>query len=98
ISVCEYILNPSNQQIQVSESAIKFLILKYLQKGMNKEKLVSSDEDEAAMTSITATASKMTVASKTAAASKTVVASKTAAASKTVAASKTAAASKIAVA
>src|SRR2546421_7297202 len=58
ISVCEYILNPSNQQIQVSESAIKFLISKYLQKVLNKEKLVSSDEDEAATTSITAVALK----------------------------------------
>ena len=55
---------------------------------MNKEKLVSSDEDEAAMTlimaavmtSITATASKMAAASKTVAASKTAVASKTTAA------------------
>ena len=64
ISVCEYILNPSNQQIQVSESAIKFLISKYLQKVLNKEKLVSSDEDEVATTSITAAAT----ASKTAAA------------------------------
>ena len=103
ISVCEYILNPSNQQIQVSESAIKFLISKYLQKVLNKEKLVSSDEDEAATisitaaatTSITATASKattsiMATASKTAAASKTAMASKTATASKT--AAKTAAA------
>ncbi len=62
ISVCEYILNPSNQQIQVSESAIKFLISKYLQKVLNKEKLVSSDEDEAATTSITATASKTAAA------------------------------------
>ena len=68
ISVCEYILNPSNQQIQVSESAIKFLISKYLQKVLNKEKLVSSDEDEAATTSITATALKTVAASKTAAA------------------------------
>ena len=68
ISVCEYILNPSNQQIQVSESAIKFLISKYLQKVLNKEKLVSSDEDEAATTSITAvtTTSIMVMASKTA--------------------------------
>src|SRR2546421_12435720 len=49
ISICEYILNPSNQQIQVSESAIKFLIYK-------KRKLVSSDENEAETTSITATA------------------------------------------
>src|SRR5205814_1899856 len=85
ISVCEYILNPSNQQIQVSESAIKFLISKYLQKVLNKEKLVSSDEDEAATTSITvtisitATVSKMVAASKTAAASMA-AASKTAAA------------------
>src|SRR5437764_5443682 len=79
ISVCEYILNPSNQQIQVSESAIKFLISKYLQKVLNKEKLVSSDKDEvattsimvAATTSITATESKKTMASKKAAASKT---------------------------
>ena len=88
ISVCEYILNPSNQQIQVSESAIKFLISKYLQKVLNKEKLVSSDEDEAATisitaaatTSITATASKTATTSITATASKTVMASKTAAA------------------
>jgi len=82
ISVCEYILNPSNQQIQVSESAIKFLISKYLQKVLNKEKLVSSDEDEAAMISITAaaTTSITATASKTAAASKTATASKTAAA------------------
>src|SRR6266496_2265061 len=79
ISVCEYILNPSNQQIQVSESAIKFLISKYLQKVLNKEKLVSSDEDEAAMTSIMAAAT----TSITAMASKIVVASKTAAVSKT---------------
>ena len=57
ISVCEYILNPSNQQIQVSESAIKFLISKYLQKVLNKEKLVSS---EVAMTSIMVMASKTT--------------------------------------
>ena len=56
ISVCEYILNLSNQQIQVSESAIKFLISKYLQKVLNKEKLVSLNEDEAATTSITAVA------------------------------------------
>jgi len=54
ISVCEYLLNPSNQQIQVSESAIKFLISKYLQKVLNKEKFVSSDEDEAVTTSKTA--------------------------------------------
>ena len=88
ISVCEYILNPSNQQIQVSESAIKFLISKYLQKVLNKEKLVSSDEDEvatisitaAATTSITATASKTAVASIMATASKTAAALKTAAA------------------
>ena len=79
ISVCEYILNPSNQQIQVSESAIKFLISKYLQKVLNKEKLVSSDEDEVATTSITATVSKTVAASKTAAASMA-AASKTAAA------------------
>ena len=39
ISVCEYILNLSNQQIQVSESTIKFLISKYLQKVLNKENL-----------------------------------------------------------
>ena len=76
ISVCEYILNPSNQQIQVSESAIKFLISKYLQKVLNKEKLVSSDEDEAATTSITAaaTTSIMAMASKIAVASKTAAA------------------------
>src|SRR6185437_11199665 len=74
ISVCKYILNPSNQQIQVFESTIKFLISKYLQKVLNKEKLVSSDEDKVATTSITA------VALTTAAASKTAVASKTAAA------------------
>src|ERR1044072_9076779 len=91
ISVCEYILNPSNQQIQVSESTIKFLISKYLQKVLNKEKLVSADEDEAVTTSITATVSKTAaaVASKMAAASaalKTVVASKTAVASKMAAA------------
>src|SRR2546429_323355 len=54
ISVCEYLLNPSNQQIQVSESAIKFLISKYLQKVLNKEKFISSDEDEAATISKTA--------------------------------------------
>ena len=82
ISVCEYILNPSNQQIQVSESAIKFLISKYLQKVLNKEKLVSSDEDEVATTSITAMASKTAVALKTAAASKIAAALKTAVASK----------------
>src|SRR5205823_15912 len=70
ISVCEYILNPSNQQIQISESAIKFLISKYLQKVLNKEKLVSLDEDEAATTSITAVAT----TSITATASKTVAA------------------------
>src|SRR5437763_16094131 len=94
ISVCEYILNPLNQQIQVSESAIKFLISKYLQKVLNKEKLVSSDEDEAVTISITAaaTTSITATASKTAAASITTTASKTAAASKTVTASKTAAA------
>src|SRR3989440_8104266 len=84
ISVCEYILNTSNQQIQVSESAIKFLISKYLQKVLNKEKLVSSDEDEvatisitaAAMTSITATTSKTAAASKKATESKKTAASK----------------------
>ena len=86
ISVCKYILNPSNQQIQVSESAIKFLISKYLQKVLNKEKLVSSDEDEAATTSITATVSKTAVASITATASKTAAASITTTASKTAAA------------
>src|SRR5436853_7801427 len=77
ISVCEYILNPSNQQIQVSESAIKFLISKYLQKVLNKEKLVSSDKDEAATTSIiaAATTSITAMTSKTAAASKTAVTS-----------------------
>ena len=93
ISVCEYILNPSNQQIQVSESAIKFLISKYLQKVLNKEKLVSSDEDEAATISITAaaTTSITATASKTATTSITATASKTAAASKTATASKTAA-------
>src|SRR5947207_14385548 len=82
ISVCEYILNPSNQQIQVSESAIKFLISKYLQKVLNKEKLVSSDEDEVATISITvaATTSITATASKTAAASIMATASKTAAA------------------
>src|SRR5437763_16836184 len=94
ISICEYILNPSNQQIQISESAIKFLISKYLQKVLNTEKLVSSDEDEAATISITAaaTTSITATASKMAAASIEATASKTAAASKTVTASKTAAA------
>ena len=93
ISVCEYILNPSNQQIQVSESTIKFLISKYLQKVLNKEKLISSDEDEAATISITAaaTTSITATASKTAMTSITATASKTAAASKTATASKTAA-------
>src|SRR2546429_8638278 len=73
ISVCEYLLNPSNQQIQVSESAIKFLISKYLQKVLNKEKFISSDEDEAAtiLKTAAATISKIAAASKTAAATTT---------------------------
>jgi hypothetical protein len=30
ISVCEFLLNPSNQKVQVSEASIKFNISKYL--------------------------------------------------------------------
>lgn len=45
ISVCEFILNPSNLRIQVSEASIKSRITKYLQRISNKEKL-SSDVDE----------------------------------------------------
>ena len=30
ISVCEFLLNPSNQKVQVSEGSMKFNILKYL--------------------------------------------------------------------
>ena len=45
ISICEFILNPSNLRIQISEASIKFQITKYLQRISNKEKL-SSDVDE----------------------------------------------------
>ena len=45
ISICEFILNPSNLRIQVSETSIKFQITKYFQRISNKEKL-SSDIDE----------------------------------------------------
>src|SRR5579864_3505502 len=45
ISVCEFILNPSNLRIQVSKASIKSQITKYLQRISNKEKL-SSDVDE----------------------------------------------------
>ena len=30
ISVCEFLLNPSNQKVQISEASIKFNITKYL--------------------------------------------------------------------
>src|SRR5579859_3280489 len=45
ISICEFILNPSNLRIQVSEASIKSQITKYLQRISNKEKL-SSNIDE----------------------------------------------------
>lgn len=47
ISVCEFILNPENQNITISESFIKCKISKYLQKILNKEKLHSDDDSEA---------------------------------------------------
>ena len=46
ISVCEFLLNPSHKRIQVSEAPIKFQISKYLQRVLNKEKMISSDEDD----------------------------------------------------
>lgn len=46
ISVCEFLLNPGVQKVQVSESAIKFNMAKYLQRVANKEKLISDDDDD----------------------------------------------------
>src|SRR5438874_3914382 len=37
ISVCEFILNPKNKKIQISEFPIKHKISKYLNKLVNKE-------------------------------------------------------------
>ena len=52
ISVCEFLLNLLNQQIQITESTIKSKIIKYLRRVVNKEKLSSSDEDEARMVKV----------------------------------------------
>src|SRR5579864_1860710 len=45
ISICEFILNPSNLRIQVSKTSIKSQITKYFQRISNKKKL-SSDVDK----------------------------------------------------
>jgi hypothetical protein len=46
ISVCEFLLNPTNKRIQVSEIPMKFRIQKYLQKNINKEKFNSDDSND----------------------------------------------------
>jgi hypothetical protein len=45
-SVCEFLLNPTNKRIQVSETPMKFRIQKYLQKNINKEKFNSDDSND----------------------------------------------------
>lgn len=46
ISVCEFLLNPTNKRIQVTETPMKFRIQKYLQKNLNKEKFNSDDSND----------------------------------------------------
>ena len=46
ISVCEFILNPKNKKIQISELSIKHKISKYLNKLVNKERISNSDEEQ----------------------------------------------------
>src|SRR2546421_6305235 len=46
ISVCEFILNPKNKKIQISEFPIKHKISKYLNKLVNKERISNSDEEQ----------------------------------------------------
>ena len=46
ISVCEFILNPKNKKIQISEFPIKHKILKYLNKLVNKERISNSDGEQ----------------------------------------------------
>ena len=46
ISVCEFILNPKNKKIQISEIPIKHKILKYLNKLVNKERISNSDDEQ----------------------------------------------------
>src|SRR2546421_1207984 len=46
ISVCEFILNPKNKKIQISEFPIKHKILKYLNKLVNKERISNSDDEQ----------------------------------------------------
>ena len=45
ISVCEFILNPKNKKIQISEFPIKHKISKYLNKLVNKERISNSDDE-----------------------------------------------------
>jgi hypothetical protein len=46
ISVCEFMLDPNNQKIQISEHFIKPKIAKYLQRILNKKKLSSDDDGD----------------------------------------------------
>src|SRR5437868_3551346 len=46
ISVCEFILNPKNKKIQISEFPIKHKISKYLNKLVNKERISNSDDEQ----------------------------------------------------
>lgn len=46
ISVCEFILNPKNKKIQISEFSIKHKISKYLNKLVNKERISNSDDEQ----------------------------------------------------
>ena len=49
MSICEFFLNPKNQNIQMKESSIKFKFATYLQKLENKKKISSSDEETTGM-------------------------------------------------
>src|SRR3954468_5040893 len=46
ISVYEFILNPKNKKIQISEFPIKHKISKYLNKLVNKERISNSDDEQ----------------------------------------------------
>ena len=47
ISVCEFLLDPMNKKIQVSETPMKFRIQKHLQKMINKgDKIIQVEEEE----------------------------------------------------
>ena len=46
IGVCEFLLNPTNKRILVTETPMKFRIQKYLQKNINKEKFNSDDSND----------------------------------------------------